>query len=406
MIYLKLAWKNIWRNKRRTGITWASIFFAVILSSLMMSVKEGVYDNMISTTVGDYSGYAQIHARDYWQEKTIEYSFEPTEELINAIQSEELVNEYLPRIESFALAASDEITKGAMVVGIDAEKEAFINGFADRVYEGEYLTVNSKGILVGAGLAEYLKVGVNDTIVLLGSGYHGVTAAGKYHIQGLVKFGSPELSKQLVFMSLSQAQTLYGAGTMLNTIVLDVEDGDAGAEAVKALRTVLPEDYEVMDWVELNPDLVNMIETDKVEGYVFMFIMYLVISFGIFGTMLMMLAEQRHEFGVLVAIGMKRIKLAVLVFLEVVFISVIGAFLGIIGAYPISLYFNINPIDLGGGEMGEMYEDYGLEAVLQFSVDPMVFLTQAIVIAIMASVIALYPFGSILRLNAIEEMRS
>ncbi|HAS34920.1 MAG TPA: ABC transporter permease, partial [Flavobacteriales bacterium] len=116
----------------------------------MMSVKEGVYDNMISTTVGDYSGYAQIHARDYWQEKTIEYSFEPTEELINAIQSEELVNEYLPRIESFALAASDEITKGAMVVGIDAEKEALINGFADRVYEGEYLTVNSKGILVGA----------------------------------------------------------------------------------------------------------------------------------------------------------------------------------------------------------------------------------------------------------------
>lgn len=406
MIYLKLAWKNIWRNKRRTVITWASIFFAVILSSLMMSVKEGVYDNMIASSAGDYSGYAQIHAADYFEEKTIDYCFEPSEELISQIEGNELVRDYIPRIESFALAASEELTKGSLVVGIDPEKEARINGFDSRVYEGEFLSEDSKGVLVGEGLAKYLKLGLGDTIVLLSQGYQGVTAAGKYHIQGLVRFGSPELSKQVIFLPLREAQLLYGAYGMVNNLILDVEDGESGVEAAAALRSVLSEEYEVMDWIELNPELVNMMETDRVEGYVFMFIMYLVIGFGIFGTMLMMIAERRHEFGVLVAIGMRRYKLAFLVWMEVVLISIVGAFLGIFGALPISIYYNLNPIDLGGGEMAQMYEDYGLEAVLQFSVDPMVFLNQAIVIAIMSSLIALYPFGRILRINSIEEMRS
>lgn len=161
-----------------------------------------------------------------------------------------------------------------------------------------------------------------------------------------------------------------------------------------------------MAWPELVPDLVDMIEADRVEGYIFMFILYMVISFGIFGTVLMMMAERQHEFGVLVAVGMKRSKLALVVFLEVISISLLGALAGIAGAYPVIGYFFLNPIRFGGEEAGKMMEEYGMEPILQPSLDLNIFAKQALIVAAVASIIAIYPFISVLRLSAIKAMRS
>ncbi len=405
MIVPKLAWRNIWRNKRRTGITLASIFFAVILSSLMMSVKEGTYDRMIDASIGDFMGYIQVHAKDYWEEKNLDWSFVHDEDLKAQITSHKNVVAQLPRIESFALVASEDQTKGSMVVGIDPQLEAQYNKLDERVSEGSYLSQDDNGILIGDGLAEYLDLGVGDTIVLLGQGYHGSSAAGKYAIKGIVKFGSPELSKQLIFMPLKLSQILYATEGNINNLVLILDNNKNSLQISEDLEKALSDDYEVMDWTLLNSELVDMIEADRVEGYVFMFILYMVISFGIFGTVLMMLAERRKEFGVLIAIGMKRIQLAVLVWLEVMLISILGSFLGMFGAFPICYYMYANPIAIEG-EMSEMTEEYGMEAVVQASIDPMVFANQAIVVAILASIIALYPLFKLLRVRAIDEMRS
>jgi len=405
MIVPKLAWRNIWRNKRRTGITLASIFFAVILSSLMMSVKEGTYDRMIDASIGDFMGYIQVHAKDYWEEKNLDWSFVHDEDLKAQITSHKNVVAQLPRIESFALVASEDQTKGSMVVGIDPQLEAQYNKLDERVSEGSYLSQDDNGILIGDGLAEYLDLGVGDTIVLLGQGYHGSSAAGKYAIKGIVKFGSPELSKQLIFMPLKLSQILYATEGNINNLVLILDNNKNSLQISEDLEKALSDDYEVMDWTLSNSELVDMIEADRVEGYVFMFILYMVISFGIFGTVLMMLAERRKEFGVLIAIGMKRIQLAVLVWLEVMLISILGSFLGMFGAFPICYYMYANPIAIEG-EMSEMTEEYGMEAVVQASIDPMVFANQAIVVAILASIIALYPLFKLLRVRAIDEMRS
>ena len=402
---IKLAWRNIWRNKRRTGITLGSIFFAVILSVFMMSIKEGVYDNMIKSSAGDFSGYAQVHLKGYWDDRSFDYAFDVSDSLVEAIEANTNISGYLPRIESFALVAGDEITKGSMVIGIDPEKEKAYTKLHERVVEGTYFTDNASQILIGQGLAEYLKVGVNDTLVLLGSGYMGMTAVGKYSIAGIVKFGSPELSNRLVFLPMEAADYFFASNGLVTSIILQCKDGDAGRLAAQTLGQKLGDEYEVMDWIQLNPELLQMIETDRVEGYVFMFILYLVIGFGIFGTMLMMLVERAREFGVLIAVGMKRMKLAFMVWFEVLTLSILGAILGIIGAFPLCLYFNINPIRYSE-EMAQIAEEYGIEAVLRASLDPGIFIQQAVVIAIMASVIAIYPFFKLTRINAVESMRS
>ena len=384
-----------------------SVFLAVILSTLMMSMKEGIYARMISSMIESYSGFIQIHANGYWEEKSLDESLTITDILEQAIESTKGVKGYVPRIESFALAASDSVTKGALVVGIDPEKENFFTDMGNRVSEGKYLQADDKSVLLGSGLAEYLKLGVGDTIVLLGQGYRGVSAAGKYPIKGLVKYGSPELSKQLIILPLKEAQWFYGTENLFTNLVLLIDDPDDAKKISKKLKSKITNKYEVMHWEELSPDLKNMIETDRVEGYVFMFILYLVISFGIFGTMLMMLAERMHEFGVLIAVGMKRLNLAIVVWIETVMISLMGAFLGMIGALPVCGYFYFFPITFGSGEeMTKMFEEYGMEAVLQTSLDPFVFFQQAAVVALIATVIAVYPFIKLLTMKAINAMRA
>lgn len=402
----KLAWRNIWRNKTRTAITMAAVFLAVILSTMMMSVKEGVYKIMIESMVGAYTGYGQVHSNGYWDEQTIDNVLQFSDTLKEQILNEPGISGYAPRIEGFALAASDNQTKGAMIVGVDPELEIQYTAMNERVTEGEYLEKGDKGVLIGNGLAEYLKLGVGDTIVAIGQGYHGATAAGKYSVKGIIRFGSPELSKQLIVLPMNQAQLFFGVEDQLSTIVLLFDDNDKAIEVSAGLKQHLSGSYEVMNWKELIPDVISMIEADRVEGYIFMFILYMVISFGIFGTVLMMLSERMHEFGVLVAVGMKRTKLSVIVWIEVMIISILGAFFGMFGAFPICYFMYANPIDMSSGEMGEMYEDYGMEPILQASIDPSVFITQGTIVAIIASIIALYPLFSVMRINAIKAMRS
>lgn len=403
---LKLAWRNLWRSKRRTAITIASVFFAVILATLMMSLKEGVYKNMTEAMVASFTGYAQIHANGYWESKSIDDAFIYSDSVAAIVEGHPQVKGVVQRIENFALSATDTTTKGAMVVGTDPVGEMEMTGLHERVVEGAYLEPEDQAVLAGSGLAEYHNVSVGDTMVLLGQGYHGTNAAGKYPIKGIIKFGSPELSKQLVILPIEEAMRLYGTEGHITNLVLLMKDADLASEITADIGSQLDERYEVMAWPELVPDLVGMIEADKVEGYVFMFILYMVISFGIFGTVLMMLAERKHEFGVLVAIGMKRAKLATVVFAETLMISLMGAFIGIFGAFPICLGIYLNPIRFGGEEAGQMMEDYGMEPVIQTSIELWVFLQQASVVAIVASIIALYPLLTIQKLNANKAMRS
>ncbi|MEQ9188851.1 MAG: FtsX-like permease family protein [Cryomorphaceae bacterium] len=404
-LLLKLAWRNLWRNKRRTGITLASVFFAVILATFMMSLKEGVYKNMTEAMVASYTGFIQVHANGYWASKSIDDAFIYSDSLAEVVENHPDVNGVVQRIENFALSATDSTSKGAMVVGTDPIGEMMMTHLNERIVDGEYFLPGDKAVLIGSGLAEFHHVGVGDTMVLLGQGYHGTNAAGKYPIKGIIKFGSPELSKQLVMLPIEEAKILYGMEGNITNLVVLLDDAESAVDVAADLRFALGDGYESLAWPELVPDLVSMIEADKVEGYIFMFILYMVISFGIFGTVLMMLAERKHEFGVLVAIGMKRAKLGWVVFFETVVISVLGALIGILGALPICTAIYLNPIRFGG-DQASMMEDYGMEPIIQTSIEPGIFLQQASVVALVACVIAIYPLVTLLNLNANKAMRS
>ncbi|HBH24959.1 MAG TPA: ABC transporter permease [Cytophagales bacterium] len=394
----KLAWRNLWRNKKRTLITLASIFFGVLIATVMSSMQEGSYTSMIQNIVKFYSGYIQIQHEDYWDNKTINNTFEPVDSIFETVESNELITNYAPRLESFALASSEALTRGSAVIGIDPEKENEITGLGKWVVEGEYLRADVDHVLVGSELAKYLELGVGDTLVLLSQGYHGVSAAGKYAISGLLRFPNPEMNKQSVYIPIRTAQQLYGAPNRLTSLALMVEDQYDLEKAIEGLRQKVGRPYVAMTWEEMHPELLQMVEADRAGAVVMKAILYILIGFGIFGTILMMVAERIREMGVMVAVGMQKTTLAMLLFIETILIGFMGVLAGFAGSVPVIAYYFNNPIKLTGDAAATM-EEMGIEPYMYFSWMPSVFYNQVITIFVITAIIALYPIISALRLK-------
>ena len=402
--YFLLAWRNLWRNKRRTLIASASIFFAVILALVMRSMQEGSYDYMVDASVSMYTGYIQVHAKDYWDKKSIDKSMELSQTKIDKIDSLENVTLATPRLESFSLISYGNVTKVASIVGIDPKLENKMTDLKDKLVSGKYLTKESRGLMISEGLAEILKVGVGDSVVLYGQGYHGVTAAAQVQVEGIVKFTLPALNKSMVYLGLDYAQWLYAAPNRITTLSIMIDEANKINDVHSAVRNLFDEKYEVMMWPELMPELVQSIEVDNAGGIIMLGILYVVIGFGIFGTVMMMTAERTKEFGILISVGMKKWRLSYVSFLESLFLSFIGVLAGIIVSIPILYYLKQNPIPLTG-EMGDVMLKFGLDPIIPFRFAANIFVDQFLTVLVIAMVSALYPLSYIRKLNPINAMR-
>ena len=402
---LKIAWRNLWRNKRRTIITVASIFFGVILSTLMSSMQEGSYSSMVENVVKFYSGYLQVQNEEYWDNKTINNTFEPTDDLYKKIQNTKGVIHVAPRLESFALASSRDITRGAMLFGIDSEKEEYVTEASKWISKGKYLQPGDKGLIIASGLAEYINIDVNDTLVLLGQGYHGVSAAGKYPVRGIVKLPNPDLNRQVIYMDLKNAQEFFSAENLITSLVIMVEDPYDLPHADKILKKKISSPYKVMTWDEMQPELVQMIEADRAGAVMMKGILYIIIGFGILGTITMMLSERLREMGVMVAIGMQRIRLGIILFLETILIGLVGVASGFAASIPIIAYMYNNPIELTGDAANTMI-DMGIEPYMYFSWIGKVFYNQVLTIFIITVLIGIFPLFRSIKLNVSQALRA
>lgn len=403
--FFKMAWRNIWRNRRRALITIASVFFAVFFALLMRSMQLGSYANMEKNIVEFYNGYIQVMDSSYWENKTINHTMLFDEEIAGRLLAEDNVRGIIPRLESFALSSAGELTKGVMVIGTIPEREDALTGISERVLEGSFLRADDDGVLIGEKLASYLKLTVNDTIVLLGQGYHSVSAAAMFPVRGILHFANPELNSQALYMPLPLAQSFYSADNRLTYIVLDIADRGQLSHTVQNIRNVIGESYTVMSWREMLTELVQQIESDNASGLIMLAILYMVIAFGVLGTVIMMTAERRREMGVMVAIGMQRSHLAIIVAFETLMLGLMGVLSGAIVSMPILTYFAHNPIP-ATGEMKRMFEEYGVEALWVFSNDPSMYINQGIAVIIITLFALIYPIITILGLKPMRAIRN
>ena len=404
-LFLQLAWRNLWRNRRRTFIATSSVLFAVVLALAMRSMENGSYDYMIQSAVGLYLGYIQVHDEGYWEKRSLDESIEVSDSTLASYTSLPRVTSVVPRLESFALVSKDSATKVAQVIGVDPARENAMTGLAKRVVEGEYLNAASQGIMLGAGLAKFLNAGIGDSVVIYGQGYHGVTAAARVPVAAILKFPIPDLDNSASYLSLNYAQWLFSAPGRVTALALMVGSPSEMDQVQSELKSMAGSGTEVMTWKQMMPELVQAIQADSAGGIIMLFILYIVIGFGIFGTVMMMTTERTREFAVLISVGMKRWKLIAVTSLETIIISMIGALAGVAVGIPVLWYFSLHPIPLTG-EYAEAMLAYGLEPILPFSIAPGIFLAQTAVVFGLAVVCAVYPFLVIRKLNPVSGLHT
>jgi len=402
---INIAWRNLWRNRRRTLITVASIFFGVLISTIMSSLQDGTYGNMIDMMVKLSSGYLQIQHPDYQDNKSINNTFEPTREMLDKIHAVDKVTSVAHRLESFALISSGPNTRGGAVIGFEPEKDQYTSNLQNWIHKGRFLEKQDDGVLLSYNIAKHLGMEVNDTLVLISQGYHGVTAAGLYPVKGILKFATPQLNNIGVFMDISTAQEFYSAYDKVSSLMIMVDGYADVHKAEKELEEITNEQYTVLNWQELNPEMVQFLESDKAGAVVMKAILYIVIGFGIFGTIIMMVAERRRELGVMIAVGMQKYKLSLILFYETILIGLIGVITGFLASIPVILLLLNNPIPLPD-ELAQAYLQYGFEPYLFFGTAPSVFINQVVTVFIITLVISLYPIFKVKNLKVTKALRA
>jgi ABC-type lipoprotein release transport system permease subunit len=389
-MYLTLSWRNIWRNKKRTIIVAASVFFAVILSALMRSGQLGSYSYMIDSSAKLFTGYLQIQGNGYWEKRSLDESIFLDPDLYAKLESVQYLTYFTPRLEAFALISHDSTTKVSQVIGIDPKRENDMTDVFDRLIKGNPIDEQSRGLLVGSGLAEMLGAGLGDSLVVYGQGYHGQIAAAILPVTGILKLPFKAMDNAMILMSLATAQDVFSCPNRITSLPMMIEDNRFLNQVQEDISGFLPKDQVIMSWEEMMPELLQNIEVDNVSGLIMLAILYIVIGFGVFGTVMMMVSERARELAILVSLGMRKSKLLMIMAIETFLLSFVGVIMGILGSIPAIYYFVYNPIELTGGA-AELYDQLSIEPIMNFSAQPSVFISQALVVFVIALVTIIYP---------------
>jgi putative ABC transport system permease protein len=352
-IEIMLAWRNVWKNKRRTILTLLTIMVGCAMIIFFRATQDGSYETMIEDSIAANTGHIQIHEKGYWENMSIDYAFPPNPAIMSYLKKNPAVAAISPRIHAAGLVSYENNTFGALIQAVDPEKEKKVSNLHTTVQPGgRYITPDDgKNIIIGATLAKNLNAKVGDTVSILSQGIDGSIAASNFTIAGIFKTRNPRYDQTTIIMPLAQAVETFTMIDYLTSITIRLKN-TSDVEKIRDELRALPgtKKLEIMGWDELTPELIQAIVMDKLFGYIFFFILFLITAFGVLNTVQMSVFERTRELGIMMAIGTKPRQIVTMVLLESVFISFLGVILGIIVGSSISYYFYIHPFDFSSWE--------------------------------------------------------
>jgi ABC-type lipoprotein release transport system permease subunit len=387
----RMAWRNVWRNKRRTLIAVVAIGLGLVFLAFMDGSIAGFQQAIFGNAVRLQGGNVQVHAPGY-REKAKRLpllSLADAGAVVQAARAQSQVVAASRRINTGGFVSSREATMPVMITGIEPELEAPVGLLAGNISQGRYLTAGDEDlILIGQAMATRLKVAVGDRITLLGRATHEQMRRRTMAVVGIYDLGLPEAEKQMVYVSLSEAQTLFNLRAQATEVVVALQSVGQEKAVVAALQAALPA-YEVASWQELNPEMNQSLQVDKQVMSIFGLVVLLIAGVGILNLMLMAVFERTREIGLLAAMGLKRHEILGLFLLEGVLIGLLGSLVGgVLGGLVVSAVGQTG-IRLSIAEMGEMMALLGDRLYPVFRID--LLLRRAVTVAVIAALASLYP---------------
>ena len=359
---VSLAWRNIWRQPTRTWLSLIGMAFTSMLLVFVLSFQLGSYDTMKASMLQISDGFGQFQPEGYKDDPEMGKVIPDPDALIADLQAVEGLSGVTARGNGFGLLANDERTFAAAVMGIDPINEGLVTTLTGKVTTGRTLSADdTNAIVLGDGLARNLKVGLGDPVTMLGSGTDGSVAADVLMVVGIFKSGVPELDRQIAHIPIERFKETFLMDGAAHAILIRSLELPA-VEKAEADLAALADKHGVvyLTWQELRPEVQQMINVDFYTAVMMYATLVVVVVFIILNTLYMSVLERTREFGVLMAVGMKPRQIGRMVWMEMIFLTAVGAGIGIVFGMGLTGYFeNVGiAIEMEGTE--EIYAQWGL----------------------------------------------
>ena len=403
----RFAWRNIWRNKRRTILTMCAIGFGASLIVFSVGLQLGQYDLMISGSTRIYQGLVQVQKKGYLDEARMRNSIPDAQILGTKIRKQTGIKDIAVRANGFALVSSEERTYGVAVIGVETQHEGNVSIIPGLVKEGRYLSADDANeIVIGRSLAKNLKIKLGDELTIIGSGRDGSIAATILPVVGIFESGSRELDRSMVQIPISNFQDVFTMEKHAHAIVIYHENANL-VEPLKAqlqeLLNPLQKDLVALGWDQIQPGIKETIELDYSSGWFMYIVLVAIITFSIMNTFLMSVLERTREFGIMLALGYKPLNIGKLVMMEALILTIFALIIGTSIGVAVNYYFLVNGLSFEG--MEELAAQYNMPSTITPQISLESSLLGPAVILVFTLFAALYPAMKIRKLEPVEAMR-
>ena len=401
---IKIAWRNVWRNRARSIVIILAIGFGLWGGIFATSFMFGMINQMFESGIRNQVSHIQIHHPEFARERLTEFKVENPEKIYDHLSGSSSVVSWSGRTLVSGMVNTARMSSAIEIFGIDPEMESNTTDLENSLIAGDYfISVTDHPVLIGATLADKMKLETDDRIVITFQDLEGDITAASFRICGIYRTSNSVNDERNIYVKQSEISELLGSDYIVNEIAILLDNHDAADGYRNELTSLFP-GYDIRTWNEISPELSFMTEFSGIAMMVLVIIILFAMAFGLLNTMLMTIFERTRELGVLMSVGMNKARVFLMIMLETCFLVFSGAVLGtVLGAISVS----------AAGRNGVDLTSVGGDAMTAYGMDPLVFpvienifyLNLAVLVLITAVAASVYPAIKALRLKPAEAVR-
>ena len=401
---IKIAWRNVWRNKIRSGVVIISIVLGIWAGLFVMAMTLGLNEQRMNGAISTYLSHVQVHDAQYSKEQNINYYIQNKEKILNKIESDNNIKAYAKRTIVTAMAANSNGSYGVQIVGINPAEEKKLTSISDKLIEGTYLNKFKRNpIIIGNALADKLNLNLRSKIVITLQDINSNIVSTSFRVEGIFKTSSSMFDEATLFVKMDDLEQITGLSGQIHEIAILANSID-NTEKIKSNlnKDILGSKAET--WSDIAPELGYANEMMSRFIYIFMGIIFLALAFSIINTMLMAVLERKKELGMLMSVGMNKSRIFSMITLETLFISALATPIGMLLSFWTISYFGEVGIDLSIVAKG--LESLGIGTRIYTFLPRQLYINITFLSLLVTFVSALFPARRALKLNPVEAIKA
>lgn len=401
---IKISWRNVWRNPRRSLVMIAAVMIGIWAGVFVSSLSLGIVEQRFRTSIEQHVSHIQIHNPEFLKEISVNHKIDGWNSLKSKLESDQEIKAFSGRTLVNGMLATSNLTAGISLIGIDTTMESKTTGLQSKVLAGSFFGGNERNpILIGKKLADKTKSQIGSRVVVTFQNTEGELTSALFRVNGIYQTSNSMYDERSAYVLQSDINEFLGEGLVIHKVAIICQNADMVNEVVNRYKTFAP-GLIVRPWNEISPELSYMQEMSGVMLMVVLIIILFALAFGLLNTILMSVYERIREIGMLMAIGMNKKRVFGMILFETIFITMIGAFIGMAtGAVSIRI-FQYTGIDFSAVG-GDSLNAFGFDTVVYPTIEASFFFVVTFLSALTAVLTAIYPALKALRLNPSEAVR-